>query len=196
MNANAATWWNAFLQHVQVSANAAPLKEASLAANLTEWTRLTTAATVQSCEEIGWRAAARGHRLSLLPESGEEYLGIDVMAFPKPDASSARWPLPVAAFELENSPRDDRVAYSLWKVLCLRVTLRVVFAYRQNWEQARLLVDLLSRDVVAVIPPEQRVALAGETAVITGSRGEGETFPYGYFKLWLLDANLGRFDRI
>ena len=28
------------------------------------------------------------------------------------------------------------------------------------------------------------------------NRGEGETFPWGYFKFWLLDANLGRFEKV
>jgi hypothetical protein len=31
--------------------------------------------------------------------------------------------------------------------------------------------------------------------VIVGSRGEGEVFPWGYFKVWQLDANLGQFER-
>jgi hypothetical protein len=50
-----------------------------------------------------------------LPQAGKEYLGLDVTAFP--EGKEPRWPLPVAVFELENSPSDNRVAYSLWKVL-------------------------------------------------------------------------------
>ena len=38
--------------------------------------------------------------------------------------------------------------------------------------------------------------ILGETAVVIGNRGEGETFPWGYFKFWLLDANLGRFEKV
>lgn len=32
--------------------------------------------------------------------------------------------------ELENSRDSERIAYSLWKVLCVRAELRIVFCYR------------------------------------------------------------------
>ncbi len=38
------------------------------------------------------------------------------------------------------------------------------------------------------------MSLTGETVLIIGNRGEGETFPRGYFKMWLLDYNVGRFE--
>jgi hypothetical protein len=193
---NLSDWWDRFLQQLQEARYAAPLKEASLAENLPDWTRLTTEAVVRSCESLGWEAAARGHRSNRLPESASEYLALDAMAFPHRDESSNRWPLPLAVFELENSPRDDRVGYSLWKVLCVRTPLRMVYAYRRDWTQTRDLMDHLATSVVASLSPTERVDLAGETAVVTGSRGESETFPHGYFKLWLLDSNLGKFERI
>jgi hypothetical protein len=40
------------------------------------------------------------------------------------------------------------------------------------------------------------MSLGGETVVVVGNRGEGETFPWGYFKCWRLDANLGRFEKM
>ncbi len=43
---------------------------------------------------------------------------------------------------------------------------------------------------------EQRAGMDGQIVVIVGNRGEGETFPWGYFKFWLLDNNLGRFDKV
>ena len=193
---SARDWFDRFLQQVQESDRAVPLKEASLSENLTEWTRLTTEAVVRACESLGWEAAARGHRLNRLPESASEYLALDAMAFPSRENSDARWPLPVAVFELENSPRDDRVGYSLWKVLCVQTPLRMVFAYRGDWERTRELMDYLANEVVGSLSPGERMELGGETAVVTGSRGESETFPHGYFKLWLLDTNLGKFDRI
>jgi len=187
-------WQAAFLQHVQDASTATPLKEAALAVQLASWTTCLTTAVVRSCEALGWRAAGKGHPLSLLPQAGQEYLGIDVMAFVG-DAST-RWPLPLAAFELENHARDDRVAYSLWKVLCLRVGLRVVFAYRPDWERSRQLVNAVGADVVGGLRPEQRTALDGQTVLVVGNRGEGETFPWGYFKFWMLDTNLGRFEKV
>jgi hypothetical protein len=187
-------WQAAFLQHVQDPSTATPLKEAAIAGQLTAWTAYLTAAVVRSCEALGWRAAGKGHRLALLPQAGQEYLGIDVMAFA--GAPSTRWPLPLAAFELENHIKDDRVAYSLWKVLCLRVGLRVVFAYRPDWERSRQLVNVVATDVVGGLRPEQRTALDGQTVLVVGNRGEGETFPWGYFKFWILDTNLGRFEKV
>ena len=110
--------------------------------------------------------------------------------------SSARWPLPLAVFELENHAKDDRVAYSLWKVLCLQVGLRVGFAYRPDWERSRQLVSAVEQDVIGGLRPDQRTALDGETVLVVGNRGEGETFPWGYFKFWMLNANLGRFEKV
>jgi hypothetical protein len=187
-------WQTAFLQHVQDPSTATPLKEAAVSGQLADWTTCLTTALVRSCEALGWRAAGKGHPLVLLPQAGQEYLGIDVMAFA--GNASTRWPLPVAAFELENHAKDDRVAYSLWKVLCLRVELRVVFAYRPDWERSRQLVNALTAGVVGGLRPEQRTALGGQTVLVVGNRGEGETFPWGYFKFWMLDANVGRFEKV
>jgi hypothetical protein len=35
-----------------------------------------------------------------------------------------------------------------------------------------------------------------ETVLVVGNRGKGETFPCGYFKFWMLDTNLGRFEKV
>jgi hypothetical protein len=193
----ATRWRDAFLAILQRPENAAPLKEAALGEILSDWTRHLTAVVVQSCQSLDWCAAAKGFALDLLPQVGQEYLGIDVMAFEKPRAGEGpRWRFPLAVFELENSRGDDRVAYSLWKVLCLRSRLRVVFAYRRDWEEARSLVNRLAEEVVGAFPVNERGDLRGQTLLVTGSRGEGATFPWGYFKLWELDPNLGRFRTI
>ena len=193
------TWQDSFLQVVQEPATSELLKRASLDRNLSDWTAHSTTAVVESCRAIGWQAAGIGHRLDVLPQAGQEYLAIDVMAFAGGDEAAPntpQWPLPVAVFELENSPKDERVAYSLWKVLCVQADLRVVLAYRDDWERARQLIGALATDVVGGFTPRQRTELRGQTAVVTGSRGQGETFPYGYFKFWRLDANLGRFEKL
>lgn len=193
MNSAFESWQSAFLEAVKDPAHGDALKAAALAGDLKTWTARLTTTVVRSCEALGWKAAGKGHRLNLLPQAGQETLSIDVMAF---DQAPGRWRFPHAAFELENSPTDDRVAYSLWKVLCLRVGLRVVFAYRADWDRSRELVTVLGNEVIGSLRPEQRVALAGPTAVVVGNRGEGETFPWGYFKFWLLDANVGRFVKV
>lgn len=189
-----ATWLSAFEPWVRREPFAALLKQASVDEDLRTWTNELTTAVVRSCEGLGWIASARWNPTRRLPQPGQEYLGLDVTAFP--GGTAPRWPLPVAVFELENSPSDRRVAYSLWKVLCVRAGLRVVFAYRPDWEQGRRLVSWLAGELLDGLPVEDRVSLGGQTVVVIGNRGEGETFPWGYFKSWLLDANLGRFEKV
>jgi hypothetical protein len=188
-------WRDAFLQRIQPPGLGDSLKAAALAADLRSWTANLTTAVVQSCERLGWIAAGKwNERCRRLPQPGHEFLGLDVTAFtPGP---TPLWPFPLAVFELENSQEDRRVAYSLWKVLCVRASLRVVFAYRRDWEQSRHLVGRLTDDVIGGVQPEERQALEGETVIAVGNRGEGETFPWGYFKFWMLNPNLGRFEKI
>lgn len=188
-------WRESFLNVIQKPEVAAPLKTASLAEDLKIWTACLTAAVVESCRNLGWLAAAKRHRLDELPKPGQEYLNMDVMAFANSKVTS-RWRLPIAAFELENHPSDRLVAYSLWKVLCLRTELRVVFAFRRDWEKSRRSVEAIGQDVVGSLTAIERMAIGGETALIIGNRGDGDSFPWGYFKMWILDTNIGRFDKI
>ena len=196
-------WMNAFFAALRPAEIAEPLKQAALSGQLAEWTKQLTAVVVRACEATGWRAAAKGFPLDLLPQIGQEYLGMDVMAFIPPtsagseeERSRPKWHFPVAVFELENRRDDDRVAYSLWKVMCIRAALRVVFAYRDDWEEGKELIRHLTDHVIGRMTIDERTALTGETLVILGSRGEGETFPHGYFKMWRLDTNVGRFEKV
>lgn len=188
-------WRSMFLNVVQEPEVAVPLKRASLTEDLRSWTGCLTSAIVASCGRCGWLAAAKGHRLNELPQPGQEYLNIDVMAFPAA-SGPGRWRLPIGVFELENHRTDERVSYSLWKVICTRADLRVVFAFRRDWDETRKSVEAIGRDIVGSLTVSERVALAGETALIVGNRGDGETFPWGYFKMWLLDTNVGRFEKV
>ncbi len=171
----------------------APLREAALAAALGDWSRHMRDAAVATCNRMGWQAAAKGFILRVLPVPRNEYLGLDVIAFPH---STTRWPMPVAVFELENSRHDDRVGYSLWKVLCVRAALRVVFAYRRSTDEGVGLVSQLTESLIGGLPLAERLAITGETFLIIGNRGGAETFPYGYFRAWTLDTNTGRFERV
>ena len=187
-------WRDRFQDVVREPENAAPLKAASKAEDLKAWTASLTTTVVKSCAALGWPAAAKGHRLEHLPQVGQEYLSLDVMAFPP--TRIGRWPIPEAVFELENDRTDDRVAYSLWKVLCVRAKLRVVFAFRRDWDKSRETVAAVSRDVIRSFSPAEREGITGETVLIVGNRGEDETFPWGYFKMWKLDPNVGRFEKV
>ncbi len=188
-------WQQAFLDVVQQPSVAAPLKEASLAEDLKTWTACLTSSVVESCKALGWLAAAKGHRLSELPQAGQEFLSLDVMAF-QSEPSPKRWRFPVGVFELENDRTDDRVAYSLWKVLCVRAPLRVVFAFRRDWDASRSSVNAICADVIGSLSVGDRSALTGEIVVVIGNRGDGDTFPWGYFKFWKLDTNVGRFEKV
>ena len=78
--------------------------------------------------------------------SRSEYLALDAVAFEATQkAPLSRWPFPVAVFELENSRQDAKVTYSLWKVLCVRAPLRVVFCYRRDVSAGSALVRHLGR---------------------------------------------------
>lgn len=140
---------------------------------------------------MGWQASAKWHELDLLPMRGSEYLALDIMAFAGGDR---RWRFPVAAIELENSRSDDRIAYSLWKVLCVRANLRIVFCYRPDAQQGAGLVRLLADDVVHALSLTERARLDGETVVVVGSRADAELFPYGFFKWWRLEPNTSEFE--
>jgi hypothetical protein len=183
-------WCDAFWQIVRQPEYAMLLKEASLAERLGDWTKTLTTVSVETCSALGWQAAAKGHRLDLLPDAHSEYLGMDVMAFAD---GTTRWRFPVAVIELENSRKDDRIAYSLWKVLCVRADLRLVFCYRREPDEGAALVRWLNHEVIEALSLDQRMGLGGEIIVAVGSRGEAAAFPYGFFKWWRFESKAGIF---
>jgi hypothetical protein len=167
------------------------LKSASQEGRLGLWTKALTGCVVEACQKIGWRASARAHHCELLPVSRSEYLALDVMAFTE---GEKRWLFPTAVMELENSPEQDKIAYSLWKVLCVRAEFRIVFCYRKNAEEAPSLIQHLRREVIDAMSLQGRVKLEGRTFVVVGSRNDAETFPYGFFKWWELNTDTGHFE--
>ena len=143
----AGLWFATFMETVRQTPGVAVLcRKPRSRRSLTEWTRALTTIVVGSCEAMAWKGVAKGHKSTILPVPRQEFLGLDVVAFEP--AGERRWRFPVAVFELENSTADDRVAYSLWKVLCVRSQLRVVFCYRQDSGEGSRLVRHL--------PPKSR----------------------------------------
>lgn len=173
-------------------ASAETLKAASLAGNLAAWTSVLTAITVKTCNDVGFQAAAKSKRCAVQPIKRNEYLSLDVMGL-QPAVGDWSWPAVVC--ELENSADDRYVAYSLWKVLCVRAPLRVVFCYRSERSTGSALIAYLTRSVINSLSVEQRASTVGETLMIVGSRGLASTFPYDFFDEWKLNANTGRFER-
>ena len=77
-------------------------------------------------------------------ESGE-YLNIDALYFADKDyTSDEKEPLvlPRVAVELENSYSSDKIAYCLWKLMCIRTALKVLICYQRNEQKIR---DLKAR---------------------------------------------------
>ncbi len=171
--------------------HAGPLREAALAGRLMSWTKALTTAAIDTCSRLGWDASAKGHESQLLPVSRGEYLGLDVIAFARDER---RWRFPFAVMELENQAHEDFIAYSLWKLLSVRATLRVLFCYRKEASQAGPLKTHLQDDVIGSMNLGTRAALEGDTLLVIGRRAEAETFPHGFFAWWRLDANTGRFE--
>jgi hypothetical protein len=186
-------WRSVFFETVRQHRNALLLQEASRKGQLGKWTTALTDVVVSACQAMGWQASAKGHKLDLLPVPRHEYLSQDVMAFVE---SKPRWSFPVAVMELENSKKEDYIAYSLWKVLCVRADLRAVFCYRQSVKEVSTLVQFLQNDVIPAMGISGRMALTGQTLVVIGSRDEADTFPDGFFKWWELEKNTGRFEPI
>jgi hypothetical protein len=193
MDSVAQRWLGAFTETVKTHEVSTALREAAEGGELKHWTEALTGIVVGTFAKMGWHGAARGHKSDLLPVSRAEYLALDVVAFEV--AGDRRWRFPVGVFELENSPLDDLVAYSLWKVLCVRASLRVVFCYRRDAASGAELVRHLADQVVQAMEIPTRSCLGGETLIIVGSRSETANFPYGFFKEWVLDTNTARFRR-
>jgi hypothetical protein len=193
MGSVAQVWLSAFMQTVKTHEASSKLRTAAETGELKPWTEALTGIVVGTFPTMGWHGAARAHRSVLLPVPRAEYLALDIVAFET--AGQRRWRFPVGVFELENSPVDDLVAYALWKVLCVRADLRVVFCYRRDANQGAELVRHLADEVVQAMEIATRTGLTGETLLIVGSRSETATFPYGFFKDWTLDANTARFHR-
>jgi hypothetical protein len=154
---------------------------------------MLTSAVITSFNDIGWHATAGQNMRALLPVARGEYLSLDVVAFAQ---AENKWQFPAAVVELENSKDDDKVAYSLWKVLCIRDALRIVFCYRAEGDDGNRLVRHLRDNVVKSIELELRTKLFGETILIVGQKGVAETFPYSYFKWWRLNTNTSNFETL
>src|SRR5688572_16097414 len=143
------------------------LRDASQREELGRWTNTLTSVVVRTFQALGMPTTAKGHLCTVLPMKQQEYLGQDVMAFP---TGSSGWHFPTAVCELENAVSDERVAYSLWKVLCVRCQLRLVFCYRPESRAAAPLLNWLGTSVVKTIPVAERANLEGETVVVVGTR--------------------------
>lgn len=187
------TFREATIQALRHGDTASRFRQAAADALLEPWTTALTAVVVGACEAMGLSASAKGHKLDLLPVGRSEYLALDVTAFSK---AESRWRFASLIAELENSRRQDLIAYSLWKVLSVRAEMRIVFCYREESADIPELLRHLQRDVVDAMGVVSRSALHGHTMVVCGARDAVNTFPHGYFGWWELNRNTGAFERM
>lgn len=189
------SWRGTFLETVKKDSHREFLCEAAATERLKPWTKALTAAMVDMCQTMGWDVAARAHRCTTQPIDASEYLNLDVMALPLPtDPAKPAWRFPIAIFELENQLSEERIAYSMWKLLNVRARHRAVFCYRPEADQAGALASAIKKSVIDVLSVKERLALDGDQWLVVGNRGANEVFPYGYFKWFLLDKNSGQFQ--
>lgn len=184
-------WQEAFLACAQQSDARNEIREAAASQDLKRWTELLTRVVVQSCESLGWKAAAKGHRLAHLPQARNEYLSLDVTAFSGTQPPHTPWAFPQGVFELENSLSDEKVSYCVWKVACIRSPFAVVIAYRRDWDAAKELVDGLSQ-----MAPRELVLNGQELVLVVGSRSLGEQFPWSFFRFWKFTPTLKAFSKL
>ena len=179
-------WYRTFRREVRGAQWADPLRDAALNHRLGAWTRHLTGAVVSACRAMGWTVVGRGHLAEVLPVVKQEYLALDVMAFP--GGPRMPWPRPVAVFELENQEREEIIAYALWKVSLIHCPLKGLFCYRHRTEETGELLRALSAQVLAGTGVEGE-----EVVLVVGTRSRAEDFPDGFFKPYRWDGNLRQF---
>ena len=192
-------WYQAFLNMLKEHEVATSLKEAAIKGSMGKWTKCLTTVVIKSCKELGWSACAKDHVSEFLPISRGEYLGLDIMAF-KQDKNGVQsinelgWFFPVAVFELENRIENRYIEYSMWKVICTRANLRVVLCYRREPQEGSMLIREIQDSVFKSLKPDEFKSFEN-TMIVIGSRNKSDTFPYGFFKDWILDTQTGKFSR-
>lgn len=186
-------WQDAFWQTSQAYEASQRLRHAASTERLAIWTQELTTVVIGACSALGWKAAAKRNVLDYLPVPREEYLSLDVMAFA---GNGKTWEFPIAVMELENSKSDVTVGYSLWKVLCVRAELRLVYCYRRNVDESTRLLEYLTAEVFQAFKTEDRAKIGGRTIVVVGSKSDAHRFPYDFFKWRELDHGTGKFGSV
>lgn len=183
-------WYQAFRREVRNTRWADPLRDSAVDGRLGAWTEHLTGAIIATCTALGWTAVARGYLTEVLPVAKQEYLGIDVMVFPRADRPG--WRRPVAAFELENRQDLDAVSYSAWKVSLVRCLFGAVFCYCQQPEGLKDLIIGLTEGVMTEMH-SPRIEHESKLLLVVGTRSKAEDFPDGFFRPYIWDGRAGQF---
>jgi hypothetical protein len=141
-----------------------------------EWTEFIGVALDHTAAKMSLKLTRK--RVAGNLDSGEN-LTIDVMLFDKSawkklykrDSDYDAFILPEAVIELENMDDKSRIAYSLWKLLCIRSPLRILICYQNNENTIDKLIMYL-REVV--IKGNLKKDDKGELFIIVGNEGIDE----------------------
>ena len=138
------------------------------------WTKFLVKVLKNAGEKIGYKIQARDMSE---PHNSGEYLNIDVLFFNKSDYGHNSWKskdydepvMPIAAVELENNPLEEQIIYCLWKLLCLRVSTRLLICYQANEDKVLLLKKHLQERILDYSLKEQDT---GSLFVIIGDESK------------------------
>lgn len=182
------TWYSKFWHEVRRNPWADGLKDAAINGKLKRWTELLTEVVAQTCQGLGLQVAAKGQMSPVLPVQRQEYLSVDILAFPQ--TNKPQWRKPVLALELENSQKTEIIAYALWKVCMVRVEWGGVFCYRKEPEAIGELLRELRESVMKYVEPDHGILL------VVGTHSRTEDFPDGFFKPYVWDSRFRQFRPI
>ncbi len=123
----AKVWLESFFKHL----NEIDDKELDDQLPSGRWTEIVSQVMDKIGEGLYCGVAGRKSDTSRQEES-EEYLTIDFMFFNKKDYNEDKSVLPLAVVEHENNPTPKKIEYCLWKILCVRSSLRVLICYQPD----------------------------------------------------------------
>ena len=122
-----------WLQQFTSVINSEPFDKTSLQS--TEWTEFMESVMDRIAERTTCKVIHRHAKDTAL---SKEYLNIDALFFTEAAISSMKknqccpFVFPQVAVELENMPNWDKIAYCLWKVLCIQAKTKVLICYQKE----------------------------------------------------------------
>ena len=150
-----------------------------------EWTKFMAKVMKAMEKKTNWRVISRDSEERR--DSGE-YLNIDAMFLDK-SAYPSNWNigdwdpyiLPSAVVEHENDYGFEKIAYCLWKIVCIRAEVRVLICYQNNKEK----IDSLTKYLEKIVKKSKLMEkVQGELFVIIGNDEEKKSSWKKYFKIF------------
>ena len=131
----------------------------------------------------------RSRQKSTKADSSGEYLDIDAFYFDRVDYDlpigigdvEDPFALPKVVVELENSFEINKIAYCLWKIICVRASIRALICYQKGMDE----VESLAKHLEDVI--WQRGLLKGDNGdlfIIVGNDKKGDSEWEDYFSVF------------